>query len=57
LRAGPVSTIQESESQPTAGVEEIAYRMGCIDAEQLERLAGEMLKNDYGQYGLEVLRG
>ena len=38
-------------------MEEIAYRMGCIDAEQLERLAGEMLKNDYGQYGLEVLRG
>jgi glucose-1-phosphate thymidylyltransferase len=38
-------------------VEEIAFRMGYIDAEQLERLAGDMLKNDYGQYLMEVLRG
>jgi len=31
--------------------------MGYIDAKQLEKLACCMLKNDYGQYLMEVLRG
>jgi len=52
-----VRMVQENQSLRIACVEEIAYRMGYIDAEQLERLAGDMLKNDYGQYLLEVLRG
>ena len=52
-----VRMVQENQSLRIACVEEIAYRMGYIDDEQLERLAGDMLKNDYGQYLLEVLRG
>ena len=52
-----VRMIQENQSLRIACVEEIAYRMGYIDAEQLEKLAKEMLKNDYGQYLMEVLRG
>src|SRR5215213_8910447 len=36
--------------------EEISYRKGYIDAEQLERLAHTMRKNDYGRYLLEILR-
>lgn len=30
--------------------EEIAFGQGWIDAEQLERLAAPLLKNDYGKY-------
>ena len=30
--------------------------MGYVDAEQLERLAGSLLKNSYGQYLLELVR-
>jgi len=58
LRAGNfVQMIQENQSLRIACVEEIAYRMGYIDAVQLEKLACCMLKNDYGQYLMEVLRG
>jgi len=52
-----VRMVQENQSLRIACVEEIAYRMGYIDAPQLEKLAREMLKNDYGQYLMEVLRG
>ncbi len=52
-----VRMVQENQSLRIACVEEIAFRMGYIDAAQLERLASEMLKNDYGQYLMEVLRG
>jgi len=52
-----VRMIQENQSLRIACVEEIAFRMGYIDAAQLEKLACCMLKNDYGQYLMEVLRG
>lgn len=52
-----VHMVQENQSLRIACVEEIAYRMGYINAAQLEKLACEMLKNDYGQYLMEVLRG
>lgn len=52
-----VRMVQENQSLRIACVEEIAFRMGYIDAPQLEKLASEMLKNDYGQYLMEVLRG
>lgn len=52
-----VRMVQENQSLRIACVEEIAYRMEYIDAAQLEKLACEMLKNDYGQYLMEVLRG
>lgn len=37
--------------------EEIAFRCGYIDAEQLERLARPLSKNQYGTYLLEIARG
>ncbi|MDR3641410.1 MAG: glucose-1-phosphate thymidylyltransferase RfbA [Humidesulfovibrio sp.] len=52
-----VRMVQENQSLRIACVEEIAYRMGYIGAAQLEKLACCMLKNDYGQYLMEVLRG
>ncbi|MDD4951256.1 MAG: glucose-1-phosphate thymidylyltransferase RfbA [Desulfovibrionaceae bacterium] len=53
--AGFVRTIQERQGFIISCVEEIAFRMGFIDAAQLRLLAGEMLKNDYGRYLLDVL--
>ena len=52
-----VRMVQENQSLRIACVEEIAYRMGYIDAAQLEKLACCMLKNEYGKYLMEVLRG
>jgi glucose-1-phosphate thymidylyltransferase len=37
-------------------VEEVAYRMGFIDAAKLEILAGPMKKNGYGQYLIQLAR-
>ena len=39
-----------------ACIEEIAYRMGLINAEQLEKLAQPLIKNGYGQYLLDILK-
>ena len=51
-----IETIERRQGLKIACPEEIAYRMGYIDAAQLERLAAPMKKNSYGQYLLEVLR-
>lgn len=47
--------IEERQGLKIACVEEIAYRMGYINAQQLEMLAAPLSKNDYGQYLLNVL--
>ena len=44
-------------SLKVACIEEIAYRMGYIDALQVERLAAPMLKNQYGRYLMDMLDG
>ena len=36
--------------------EEIAYRKGFIDAEQLEKLSQPLVKNGYGQYLQSLLK-
>jgi glucose-1-phosphate thymidylyltransferase len=51
-----IETIERRQGLKIACPEEIAYRMGYIDAQQLERLAEPMRKNAYGQYLIEVLR-
>ena len=37
--------------------EEIAWRQGFIDSEQLERIADPLRKSGYGEYLLQLLRG
>lgn len=57
LQAGTfVEAIEERQGTMIACPEEIAYRMGYIDAGQLEKLGQEMKNNGYGQYLLELLR-
>lgn len=51
-----VHTIERRQGLDIACPEEIAYRQGFIDAEQLERLAQPIRKSGYGQYLLELLR-
>ena len=50
-----VQAIQERQGVLVACLEEIAFRMGYIDAAQVERLAKDMLKNDYGQYLMDMI--
>jgi glucose-1-phosphate thymidylyltransferase len=50
-----VRTIEERQTLKIACPEEIAYRMGFIDAGQLRALAEPLHNSGYGQYLLEVL--
>ena len=51
-----IETIESRQGLKIACVEEVAYRMGFIDAVELERLAQPLLKNTYGQYLMDLLR-
>lgn len=50
-----ISTIENRQGLKVACPEEIAYRQGWISANDLERLAQPLLKNQYGQYLIKVL--
>lgn len=52
-----VSILQKRQGLYVACIEEIAYRMGYIDKEQLIRVAQPLLKTDYGQYLLRIAEG
>lgn len=57
LQAGQfIATVESRQGLKVACPEEIAYHMGYIDAEQLERLAEPLKKSGYGQYLLQILR-
>ena len=51
-----VQTIQDRQGLKVACIEEIAYRMGYIDAEQVLRLAEPLKKNEYGQYLQQLIK-
>jgi glucose-1-phosphate thymidylyltransferase len=50
-----IQAIEERQDLKVACLEEVAYRMGYITAEDVRRLALTMEKNDYGQYLLRLL--
>lgn len=51
-----VQTVQERQGLKIACLEEISYRLGYIQREQVERLAASMLKNQYGEYLMDLLQ-
>jgi glucose-1-phosphate thymidylyltransferase len=51
-----IETIEKRQGLKVACIEEIAYRMGYIDADQVRKLAKPMQKNGYGQYLMEIIR-
>ena len=51
-----IATVEKRQGLKVSCPEEIAYRMGYIDAAMLEKLAQPMLKNPYGQYLMSVLK-
>ena len=52
--ASYVQAIQERQGLKIACIEELAYRLGYISADQLANLAQDMMQNEYGQYLLEI---
>lgn len=51
-----IATIEHRQGLKVACLEEIAFRKGYIDAAQVEKLAAPMLKNQYGQYLLDIVK-
>jgi glucose-1-phosphate thymidylyltransferase len=52
-----VSTIQKRQGLYVSCIEEIAFKRGFIDAEQLKKLAEPLMKSDYGKYLVAVADG
>ena len=50
-----VAAIEKRQGLKVCCPEEVAFRMGYIDAEQLERLAAPLKKSGYGDYLLKVI--
>ncbi len=51
-----IETIEERQGLRVACIDEIAYKMGYIDASQVEVLAEMLKKNGYGKYLLDMLK-
>ena len=52
-----VSAFQKRQGLYISCIEEIAYKRGFIDREQLIKLAQPLLKTDYGKYLMEIAEG
>jgi len=57
LEAGEfIATIEKRQGLKIACIEEIAYKLGYIDKDQLSKLAQHLNHNDYGKYLLRLIR-
>jgi glucose-1-phosphate thymidylyltransferase len=54
--ANYVAAIEQRQGLKIGAIEEVAYRMGFIDAAQVERLAAPLKDNPYAQYLRAILR-
>ena len=50
-----VQTLEKRQGVKISCIEEIAYRMGYIDAQQLKNLASQMISSPYGEYLEKVI--
>ncbi len=56
MQAGQfIQVIEERQGLKVGCIEEVAYKMGFIDAAQLEQLGHKYAKSGYGEYLLELL--
>lgn len=56
MQAGQfVQVIEERQGLKVGCIEEVAYRMGFIDAQQLEAIAKPLVKSGYGAYLLNLI--
>ncbi len=51
-----IQTIEERQGLKVCCPEEIAFASGWIDADQLQEMADQLSKNEYGQYLYQILR-
>jgi len=51
-----VAAVEQRQGLKIGSVEEVAYRMGFIDAAQVERLAAQIRGNPYADYLLRMIR-
>ena len=54
--SGFIEAIETRQGLKVACVEEIAYRMGFIDAEQVEKLAEPLMQSGYGKYLRDMVK-
>ena len=52
-----IQTLEQRQGFKIACIEEIAYRQGYIDAEQLYQLAKPLSKSSYGRYLIDIIHG
>ncbi len=50
-----IQALQERQGMMVSCLEEIAYKMGYISADDVKRIAGPMSRNEYGRYLLALL--
>ncbi len=51
-----IANIEKRQGLKIACLEEVAYRMGYIDEQQVEKLALQLMNNSYGEYLMRILR-
>ena len=50
-----VQTLEKRQGVKISCIEEIAYRMGYIDAQQLKNIASKLISSPYGEYLEKVI--
>jgi glucose-1-phosphate thymidylyltransferase len=56
LAATFVNSIEKLQGIKIGCIEEVAYRMGFIDADQLKKLAKPLMKSGYGDYLMKIIK-
>lgn len=51
-----VEVIEDRQGMKIGAIEEVAYRMGYIDADQLKQIAEPLRKSGYGEYLLKIIQ-